>query len=65
MSNLAATAERLRVVKDACVDFITLWAIDRLMEEDQSGDRIYGDILCAMDRPREHSILQSDRYLDD
>jgi hypothetical protein len=36
-----------------------------LMEEDQSGDRIYGDILCAMDRPREHSILQSDRYLDD
>jgi hypothetical protein len=45
MSELAATAERLRVVKDACMDFISLWAIDQLMAEDRLSERVYGDVL--------------------
>ena len=44
MSNLAATAQRLRDVKDACADFIQLWAIDCLMAEPSLCDRIRRDI---------------------
>jgi hypothetical protein len=47
MSELTATAERLRVVKDARLEFITLWALDQLMTEDRQAERIYGDVLSA------------------
>ncbi len=65
MSELAATAERLRAVKNACLDFITFWAIDRMMEEDQLTDPIHGDLICASEDSQRSSFLQSDRYLDD
>ena len=44
MSELFATAERLRVVKDACVDFLILWAVDAMMTETFSGERLWGDV---------------------
>jgi hypothetical protein len=47
MSELLATAERLRTVKNAFREFIELWAIDALMEQHASSDRIAGDILRA------------------
>ncbi len=49
MSNLVATAERLRIVKDACQDFITLWALDQIMAEPHLTEQIYGDIINAPD----------------
>jgi hypothetical protein len=67
MSELAATAERLRVVKDACIDFMTLWALDRLMAEDRLSDRICGDLLNAPQISEDGGSLTlfSGRYLDD
>jgi hypothetical protein len=65
MSELAATAERLRVVKEACLDFITLWAINRMMEEDGGRERMHGDALGCSDNQHSQGFVQSDRYLDD
>ena len=68
MSELAATAERLRVVKDACIDFMTLWALDRLMEEDRLTDRIHRDVINSSrtdENGRNCVSLYSDRVLDD
>jgi hypothetical protein len=44
MSDLAATAERLRVVKQAYQHFLTLWALDRLMSRPAAADRFHADI---------------------
>jgi hypothetical protein len=67
MSDLAATAERLRVVKDACLDFIALYAIDQLMAENRLGDRIHGDILNASEtfEKNDFSMMHSNRWLVD
>jgi hypothetical protein len=66
MSDLAATAERLRVVKHACSEFITLWALDCLMAETRSSDRFQRDLLNAPQHS-ENSFpgLYSGRGLDD
>jgi hypothetical protein len=67
MSELVATAERLRVVKDACIDFITLWALDCMMDERRSSDRICGDVLNAAESSdkNSYSLLHSSRRMDD
>ncbi len=67
MTELVATAERLRVVKDACLDFMTLWALDQLMAETHSCDRIHRDVLEAPQCTENSSfgILYSGRGLDD
>jgi hypothetical protein len=44
ISELSTAAERLRLVKNAYRDFITLWAIDRDLEEVSITDRIYADV---------------------
>ena len=67
MSELAATAERLRVVKDACLDFITLWAMDQMMAENHLYDRIHGDVISAPQSTENSGFanLYSGRCLDD
>jgi hypothetical protein len=73
MSEFLATAERLRTVKNAVREFIELWAIDALMEEHASSDRIAGDILRAADNidsaenigANNLSFLYQGRRLDD
>ena len=73
MSELLATAERLRTVKNAFREFIELWAIDTLMQEHASSDRIAGDILRAAEMPdtaeqfeaNNLSFLYQGRGLDD
>ena len=67
MSELMATAERLRVVKNAFQEFIELWAIDRLMEEHAASDRIAGDIIRASEKSEIGGLssLYPGRGLDD
>jgi hypothetical protein len=72
MSELAMTAQRLRDVKNACEEFIQLWAIDCLMEESSACDRIRRDIERAQQGPeneKKHLIrlynLYHQRGLDD
>jgi hypothetical protein len=67
MSDLSATAERLRVVKDACIDFITLWAIDQLMAEDRHSDRIHGDMVNSSEVlvKKEFSLMHVNRRMVD
>jgi hypothetical protein len=44
MSDLAATAERLRVVKRACEHFLALWALDHLLARPVAVDQFNTDI---------------------
>jgi hypothetical protein len=73
MSELIATAERLRTVKNAFREFMQLWAIDALMAQHRSIDWIVGDILRASEstdavkKSQTHnlSFLYTGRGLDD
>ncbi len=73
MSELLATAQRLRTVKKAFREFIELWAIDALMEQHGSSAHIAGDILRASEagdpgeifEPNNLSLLYPGRRLDD
>ena len=67
MSELAATAERLRVVKQAYQHFLTLWALDRLMTKPKAADRMHADIERAVEDPHNHdwSLLYRGSVLDD
>ena len=66
MSDIAATAERLRVVKNACSEFITLWALDCLMAEPRLSDRFQRDLLNAPQHSENNFLsLHSGRGLDD
>ncbi len=47
MTELVFAAQRLRLVKEACVDFLILWAVDALMTETLEGDRLRKDVLSA------------------
>lgn len=47
MSNLAITAQRLRVVKEASTDFLLRWAVDDLMTEMACGALLWGDLLAT------------------
>ncbi len=49
MAELSTTAERFRLVKDAYHDFITLWALDRALEQQAVTDRIYREVMDAKD----------------
>jgi hypothetical protein len=44
MSELCTTSERLRLVRDAYHDFITLWALDRAFEQGAVADRIFQEV---------------------
>lgn len=72
MTELAATAERLRVVKQAYQHFLTLWAMDRMMARPAAADRFRADIeqsaiQRAVDDPHNHdwSLLYRGSVLDD
>ena len=77
MSDLAATAERLRVVKQAYQHFLTLWALDRLMTQPASATRFHADIESATEEEaveqdpvgdphnRDWSLLYRGSVLDD
>ena len=67
MSDLAATAERLRVCKDAYQQFLTLWAIDRMMSRPVTVNRFEADIDAAIADPENHdwSLLYRGSVLDD
>ncbi len=66
MSDLAATAERLRVVKQACQHFLALWATDRMwapvmgIPESASTDDPIADPMN-----RDWSLLYRGSVLDD
>jgi len=49
MADLAATAERLRHVRQACNEFFTLWALDQMMQEHHAYERIVVDVNCNAD----------------
>ncbi len=67
MSELLATAQRLRTVKTAFQEFITLWAIDCLLDEPESSQRIAGDILREAELNEIHGMtgLYQGHRLDD
>ncbi len=49
MSNLWSTAERLRLVKRAYVDFITAWVLDVFLDCPKVADRICRDVMAVED----------------
>ena len=67
MSDLSGKVERLRAVKTAFQEFIQLWAIDRLMDEHASSERIAGDVLRGAENSAIHGFsgLYAGRGLDD
>ncbi len=67
MTDLAATAERLRVVKQASQHFLTLWALDRMLARPLAADRIRADIEQAIEDPynKDWTLLFRGSVLDD
>ena len=77
MSDLAATAERLRIVKQASQHFLTLWALHHLLTRPRAIQRLRanvknsGSALSALDAalsdPLNHdwSLLYRGSVLDD
>jgi hypothetical protein len=71
MSDLAATAERLRVVKRAYEHFLQLWALDRMLAKPNSAHWFRADInradneAIADPHNRDWSILYRGSVLDD
>jgi hypothetical protein len=65
MPNLAATAERLRTVKDACVDFLILWAVDEMIAEACAGDHLWADVQNSAAQANSSSFSKFGRNLDD
>ena len=67
MPELAAMAERLRIVKRSYQHFLALWAVDRLMTMPLAVERFHADIEQAMEDPHNHDwkILYRDSVLDD
>jgi hypothetical protein len=47
MFELSTTAERLRIVKQAYHDFLTLWAVDQALDSEEVTDRLYRDVQAA------------------
>jgi hypothetical protein len=67
MSDLVATAERLRVVKDACADFLILWAVDEMMSQACAGDQLWRDVQSSS-RPADNQEMVFSKFsprLDD
>ena len=72
MQDLAKTARRLREVKDAYRDFLTMWAVDRLAADTGAMSRVTADVAgCATERaladPHNHNwtLLYRGSVLDD
>jgi hypothetical protein len=74
MSDLAATAERLRVVKQASQHFLTLWALDHLLSRPDSIKHLRANVKnsnpkldAAISDPLNHdwSLLYRGSVLDD
>jgi len=65
MSELAATADRLRAARDACVDFLILWAVDEMIAETCAGDHLWADVQNSATQINEISFSKSGRILDD
>jgi hypothetical protein len=67
MSDLAAMAERLRVVKRSYQHFLALWAVDRLLNMPVAVDRFHADIEQAIEDPHNHDwkVLYRGSVLDD
>lgn len=70
--DLAAAAQMLRDVRDACGQFLTLWAMERLTEEPRVLDRVVKDMENArIERDladpfnRDWSLLYRGSILDD
>jgi hypothetical protein len=62
MFDLSTTAERLRIVKQAHHDFLTLWAVDQALDCPDVTDRICRDLRDVGDDPFGRFIrLHSDR----
>jgi hypothetical protein len=74
MSDLAATAERLRIVKHASQHFLTLWALDHLLTRPGAIQRLQSHVKngnatvdAAISDPLNHdwSLLYRGSVLDD
>ena len=67
MSDLITTAERLRTVKTAFLEFVELWAIDELMDQPDTVTRLTGDITGTMESGPEiyYRCLYRGHRLDD
>ena len=74
MSDLAATAERLRIVKNASQHFLTLWALDHLLSRPSAIKRLQTNVKkgspaidAALSDPLNHdwSLLYRGSVLDD
>jgi hypothetical protein len=67
MSEIAAMAERLRIVKRSYQHFLALWAVERLMTMPLAIERFHADIEHAMEDPHNHDwkILYRGSVLDD
>jgi len=74
MSDLAATAERLRIVKQASQHFLTLWALDHLLTRPGAIKRLRAHVKngssavdAALSDPLNHdwSLLYRGSVLDD
>lgn len=67
MSKLAATAERLRAVKQASQHFLTLWALDHLLTHQRPMNVLATQLEVAIADPdnRDWSLLYRGGVLDD
>lgn len=65
--DLAATARRLRKVKDAYRDFLVLWALDSMAADRGTMARLSADVEAAIADPHDHnwSLLYRGSVLDD
>ncbi|HYE20348.1 MAG TPA: hypothetical protein VEA69_18015 [Tepidisphaeraceae bacterium] len=61
MSDLASTADRLRIVKKAREHFLALWALDCLYDHARVGRKLIQDIKRVSDRaPRRRKGRRDD-----
>jgi hypothetical protein len=65
MSELAATAERLRATREACVDFLILWAVDEMIAETCAGDHLWADLQNSAAQMNHSAFSKFGRILDD
>jgi len=74
MSDMVATAERLRQVKNAYGHFLAMWALERLLAKPAAISRFHTDIIAAeetseteLENPYNHnwSLLYRGSVLDD
>lgn len=63
MRELARTAERLRIVREAQQRFLALWAVDCLLEEPRAFQKVAADLgPCPDARDRDDAALAAERW---